>query len=87
MKIEKLKKVAASATAAAVLLLVILISVMVYQLISIKAKENEINRIKAEIARLEEQDKELEDNIDIWLSDWKIYERARELEYIKKGDK
>lgn len=87
MKIEKLKKVAASATAAAVLLLVILISIMVYQLVAIKAKENEINAVKAEIARLEEQDKQLEDDIEIWLSEWKIYERARELEYIKKGDK
>lgn len=87
MKIEKLKKVAASATAAAVLLLVILISIMLYQLVAIKAKENEINAVKAEIARLEEQDKQLEDDIEIWLSEWKIYERARELEYIKKGDK
>lgn len=60
---------------------------MVYQLVAIKAKENEINAVKAEIARLEEQDKQLEDDIEIWLSEWKIYERARELEYIKKGDK
>lgn len=87
MEIEKLKKVAASATASAVLLLVILISIMVYQLVAIKSKEKEINAIKEEIARLEREDEQLENDIDIWLSEWKIEERARELEYIKKGDK
>lgn len=87
MTIEKLKKVAASATAAAVLLLVILIAVMVYQLVAIKSKEKEINAIKAEIARLEQRSERLEDDIDIWLSEWKIEERARELDYKRKGDK
>ncbi len=87
MKIDKLKRVAASATAAAVLLLVILISVMMYQIVQIKVKEKEINAIKSEIARLEEKKEQLEDDIDIWLSEWKIEERSRELGYKFEGDK
>lgn len=84
MKIDKLKRIAASVTAAAVLLLVILLSIMVYQIVYIKAKEREINALESEIERLEKQNEQTEDNIAIWLSEWKIKERARELNY-KQG--
>lgn len=84
MKIDKLKRIAASVTAAAVLLLVILLSIMVYQIVYIKAKEREINALESEIERLEKQNEQTEDNIEIWLSEWKIKERARELNY-KQG--
>ena len=87
MTLEKLQKIAAAITASAVLLLFILISVMVYQMTVINAKKAEIDRLKAEIAVLEEEKKNTQADIDLWLSDWKIEERLRELGYIDSTDK
>lgn len=43
-----------------------------------KARKEELDR---EIKRLEQENKETQNDIDLWLSNWKIIERARELDY------
>ncbi|MBR1867094.1 MAG: septum formation initiator family protein [Clostridia bacterium] len=49
------------------------------QLVAMGVKKAEVERLKGEIARLEEERDDLEDEIDLWLQDWKIEERARQL--------
>lgn len=87
MTLEKLQKIVVAVTASAVLLLCILISVMVYQMTVINTKKAEIDRLNAEIALLEEEKKNTQADIELWLSDWKIEERLRELGYISESDK
>ncbi len=87
MTLEKLQKIAAAITASAVLLLCILLGTMIYQMQVINAKKAEIDRLNAEIAELERQQQETEDDIALWLTDWKIEERLRELGYIGENDK
>ena len=87
MTLEKLQKIVAAVTASAILLLFILVSVMIYQMSVINAKKAEIDRLEAEIAVLEEEKKNTQADIDLWLSDWKIEERLRELGYISSNDK
>ena len=87
MTLEKLQKVVAAVTASAVLLLFILVSIMVYQMSVINVKKAEIERLRAEIAQLEEEKRNTQDDIALWLSDWKIEERLRELGYISQSDK
>ena len=40
-----------------------------------------------EIARLEKQIEDGEENVDLWQQKWKIEERARQLDYVYKKDK
>ncbi len=81
MSLEKLKRVAASATAAAVLLLVILISVMIYQMASLNQKNARKAELEQEIIQLQKEKEQTTDSIDLWLCDWKIRERALKLGY------
>ncbi|MBR1968390.1 MAG: hypothetical protein IKA11_03230 [Clostridia bacterium] len=87
MTLEKLQKITASVTASAVLLLFILVAIMVYQMGIINGKRAKIEELKQEIALLEEQKQHTENDIEIWLSDWKLKERANELGYIYTTDK
>lgn len=87
MTLEKLQKITASVTASAVLLLFILVAIMVYQMGIINGKRAKIEELKQEIALLEEQKQQTENDIEIWLSDWKLKERANELGYIYTTDK
>lgn len=87
MTLEKLQKITASVTASAVLLLFILVATMVYQMGIINGKRAKIEELKQEIALLEEQKQQTENDIEIWLSDWKLKERANELGYIYTTDK
>ena len=43
--------------------------------------------LNEQIKQLEEQKNGTQDDIDKWLSEWKIIERARELDYIFPDDK
>lgn len=81
VSLEKLKRVAASATAAAVLLLVILISVMIYQMASLNQKNARKAELEQEIIQLQKEKEQTTDSIDLWLCDWKIRERALKLGY------
>ena len=53
----------------------------------INGKRAKIEELKQEIALLEEQKQQTENDIEIWLSDWKLKERANELGYIYTTDK
>ena len=87
MTLEKLQRIAAAVTASAVLLLFILIGTMVYQMGIIKGKRAKVEELKAEIALLEQQNKETQSDIERWLAEWKIEERANELGYVYEADK
>ena len=84
---EKLQRITAAVTASAVLLLFILIGTMVYQMGIIKGKRAKVEELKAEIALLEQQNKETQSDIERWLAEWKIEERANELGYVYEADK
>lgn len=81
MTLEKIKRITVSATAASVVLLVILISVMIYQMVSITRKGERKAELEREIIALEQQKEQTSDNIELWLCDWKIRERAMKLGY------
>ena len=87
MSPEKKRKIAAAATASMVLLLFILIAVMIYQMVTINVKKQKLDALNEQIEQLEEQKNGTQDDIDKWLSEWKIIERARELDYIFPDDK
>lgn len=84
---EKLKKILVSSVVTAILLLTVLLSIMIYQMISIKNLQGKIDSIEAEITELENEKAETEDEIDLWLQEWKIEERQRELGWVYGEDK
>ncbi|MBP5176996.1 MAG: septum formation initiator family protein [Clostridia bacterium] len=84
---QKLKKVVAASVVIAVVLLSVLLTFMVYQMIAIGAKKRQIDDLNGQIEALEQQKKDTQDKIDYWLSDWKIEERARELEWYYPSDR
>lgn len=84
---EQKRRIIAASTSAMVLLLFILIAVMVYQMISINGRRAKIEKLEAQIAELEEEKEKLTSDIDRWISQWKIEERARELKYVYPDDK
>ena len=61
------------------MLLVILITISVYQIVGIVKRYNKINQLNGEIAYLEQQLQNTNNEIDSWSLKWKIEERAREL--------
>ncbi len=87
MPAEKMKKLIVSSVVTAVLLLFILLSIMVYQMIAIKNIRGGIDDLNQQIAQLEEEKSQTEDDIELWLSDWKIEERQRELGWVYAQDK
>ena len=84
---QKLKKVVAASVVIAVVLLSVLLTFMVYQMIAIGAKKRQIDDLNGQIEALDQQKKDTQDKIDYWLSDWKIEERARELEWYYPSDR
>lgn len=84
---EKKKNLVAAATATSVITLFLLIVVLVYQLVAMTVKKNEKENLINEIARLEKQIEDGEENVDLWQQKWKIEERARQLDYVYKKDK
>ena len=78
---SKQKRLVSAITVGAVLLLVILVSVMIYQLISISVRNKQIEELRAQIAVYERmiEDGE-EENAIRQERDW-IERRARELGY------
>lgn len=76
---EKMRRLVAAGTAMSVILLVVLVVVLAVQLVSMGVKKAEVNRLRGEIARLEEEISSNEEDIDLWMQEWKIEERARQL--------
>ncbi len=87
MPAEKIKRLIVSSVVTAVLLLFILLSIMVYQMIAIKNTRRQIDALNKEISELEAEKEQTEDKIELWLSDWKIEERQRELGWVYEQDK
>ena len=82
MEEQKLKKIIAVSVSAAVILLVVLIAVMIYQMVMLENGRRKVEELNAEKVMLEEQREDLVNLIDIWQTDWKIDERARELGWL-----
>lgn len=87
MNEEKAKRMFAAGISTGILLLFILISVMFYQLVLIGKTRAKIKNLNQEIVALEEENDKTQDDIDIWLNEWKITERANELGYLYGEDK
>lgn len=58
-----------------------------YQMIAIKNIRRQIDALNKEISELEAEKEQTEDKIELWLSDWKIEERQRELGWVYEQDK
>ena len=84
---DKKRNLIAATTASMVLLLFILVGVWLFQLVNINSKKEKIEDLKKQIAELTEEQNQLTDDIDLWVSQWKIEERARELKYVFPDDK
>ncbi|MBO7525202.1 MAG: septum formation initiator family protein [Clostridia bacterium] len=82
MEEQKLRRIVAAVAATATLLLIILLFVMIYQMILIGNGQKKIEDLNAEIVSLQEEKKDMENRIEIWQTDWKIDERARELGWL-----
>lgn len=80
------KRLTAAASAMSVIVLFVLILVLSYQIVSMVVKTKTRDRLKAEIARYEQEIKDAEENVDLWKQEWKIEERARQLNYVYKQD-
>ena len=50
-------------------------------------KQRRKEELLAEIARLEKEIEDAEDDVVLWQQKWKIEERARQLDYVYKKDK
>lgn len=87
MSAEKMKRLIVASVVSAVLLLTVLLSIMVYQMVAMRVTQNKIDRLNYEIAQLENQKQAAEDGITLWTSEWKIEERARELDWVYGTDK
>ena len=84
---DKKRNLIAATTASMVLLLFILVGEWLFQLVNITSKKAKIEDLKKQIAELTEEQNQLTDDIDLWVSQWKIEERARELKYVFPDDK
>ncbi len=78
----KFRRLVMAATVTAVLLLVILLSIMVYQLVTIFTYKKAIAELEKEIAVYEQIIDETGDTIETRSKRWWIERRARELGYI-----
>lgn len=79
---QKLRKIVAAVVSTAIILLVVLLSVMIYQMILLGNAEQKVNALNAEIQSLESEKEDVQNRIDLWQTDWKIDERARELGWL-----
>lgn len=84
---EKKQRLIAAGTAISVIMLFVLIVVLTYQLIAIGVKTKQKNALVAEKARLEQEIANAKDDVELWQQEWKIEERARQLDYVYKKDK
>ena len=87
MPASKMKNIIVASVVTGILLLFILLSVMVFQMISIKNEQRKINALEAQIVELQAQIDQTEDKIVHWTGQFKIEERARELGWIYETDK
>ncbi len=82
---EKRERTLKAAVSIAIVTLVLFLSIAIYQAIRIGVKKRELSRLEKEISLLQEQKNNTEDEIERWLLDETIEERARELGLRKKS--
>lgn len=89
---EKKKRIFVASVATGVVLLVVLLTIMLYQIISVCSKKRELDKLNTQIERLNKEKENAEDDISVWLTKWKLEREARKLGYyypdekITKGD-
>ncbi|MBR3803836.1 MAG: hypothetical protein IKJ14_00620 [Clostridia bacterium] len=79
MNEEKKRRVFSAVLSGMIMLITILVAILVYQLVGIVSRKNKIEKLDAEIAFLQSQIEQTENDIEVWGLEWKIIERAREL--------
>ena len=82
---EKRERTLKAAVSIAIVTLVLFLSIAIYQAIRIGVKKRELSRLEKEISLLQEQKNNTEDEIERWILDETIEERARELGLRKKS--
>ena len=85
MEEQRARRLITAGVAAAVAFLVVLLAVLVYQMICINQTKKELDELK----RTEQEYLELKDNyeneITLWLEEWKVEEAARKYGFRKNG--
>ena len=76
---QKKKRALSALISGAIMLFTILVSILVYQLVSVVQKYNEIKRLDEEIYKIQVAIDSTRSEIESWGYAWKIEERAREL--------
>lgn len=87
MSEEKLKRIVAAGVAIAVVTLFLLTGIMIYQIASMSVKKREAESLQGQIDQLTRQIEGANDDIELWMTKWKIEERARQKGYVYKGMK
>ncbi len=80
---SKMRRLVSAGTVMAEIVFFILVAFLVYQLVTMGVKKSKIERLQTEITRLEEEKKDIKDEIDLWQQEWKIEERARQIKNSK----
>ena len=75
----KKRRIVSAVSVTSVIVFVLMLIALVWQIAVLGVKKAEAERLKEEIAVLEAQKSETEDEIELWQQDWKIEERARQL--------
>ena len=84
---EKKQRLISAGTAMAVIILFVLIVVLAYLLITVGVRKKTEKTLALEKARLEQEIADAKEGIELWQKEWKIEERARQLDYVYKKDK
>lgn len=84
---EKKERLVAAGTAVSVVVLFVLIVVLAYQFIAMGVKTKQKNALIAEKTRLEQEIIDAKEGVELWQQEWKIEERARQLDYVYKKEK
>lgn len=78
---EKKSRLVAAGTAMSVIVLVVLLTIMIFQLVTMSAKNREIRELESQMQQLKAEIKKDSEDADLWLQEWKIKERARQIGY------
>jgi hypothetical protein len=83
---EKLRRVVTAAVVAGTTLFVILLSVLVYQWITIGVYNDRIDKIEQENQRLEENNAQDQEDLDYYLTDMGKFWLAMQKDFVIKGN-
>jgi hypothetical protein len=83
---ERLKRLVSASVVTAVFLLVILLTILVYQMVCLSQAKKELAELQEAKQHYQELKEKQEDEITLWLEDWKIEEAARKYGFRKNGN-